>query len=332
MTDTIAKTSLQPADILLYRGKGVLGRLIRFFDDSDVNHAGLYLGIDGGQPRVGEAVKEGVTKELLDVSVHDREYVWVRRLTNNAPLEPVLVVGQRYLSQGQRYAYEQLLLAAFLSMTRKLKITPLLSGLLRTILDGAASLIVQLTSGGREPMICSEFVYRCFDEADPAFHDAYAIFIDPFASPLPVELRVPVTGRGIHPDSLLARAYVARSRRVRHSFAPAAPAAMRASAAPSVAAIEEVAAAYLAEVASRPAASRGALTAPASLTEPDTLRALDNLANAWAGAVAAHPGGSPAAAASLDPLDLLKHAAANFVTPGDLIRTNSLHTLGKLEI
>ena len=56
MDERLPRESLIPGDVLLYKGKGLLGKLIRFFDGTDVNHAGLY--IDGEQ--VGEAIAEGV--------------------------------------------------------------------------------------------------------------------------------------------------------------------------------------------------------------------------------------------------------------------------------
>jgi hypothetical protein len=36
---------------------------------------------------------------------------------------------------------------------------------LRNILDNAAEVVSRIVSGGKEPLICSELVYRCFKEA-----------------------------------------------------------------------------------------------------------------------------------------------------------------------
>src|SRR5262249_30146385 len=149
MGEVLPRESLQAGDVLLYEGKGLLAKLIRFFDGTQVNHAGLYLGED----KVGEAVAEGVVARTLDTSIGDHPTVFIRRLTTTPPtMQPVLDVGQAYIDQHQRYAYEQLLLLAFLALSRKLKVTPILNRLLRKVLDSAAGVLITLTSGGRQPM------------------------------------------------------------------------------------------------------------------------------------------------------------------------------------
>lgn len=143
---------LHPGDVLLYRGTGVVSRLIRLFDASEVSHSALYLG-----DAVGEALGEGLVRHTLEESIASAERVFARRL--------------------------------------------------RT-LDTAATWVAQLASGAekREPLICSEFVFRTHDEALPEADDDYSLAINPatphaLAGPRAV-VAGPPCGRGIEPGSL----------------------------------------------------------------------------------------------------------------------------------
>ena len=137
MADTVAKSQLRGADVFLYRGTGWVAEIIRFFDGTDFSHAGLYL----GREAVGEAVGKGVVQTTLVQSIAGRKRVLVRRLKQDVTLQPVLDRAQAYLAQGHRYAYEQILLLAFLALTRKLPVAVSLRALLRSILDRAAQVV-----------------------------------------------------------------------------------------------------------------------------------------------------------------------------------------------
>ena len=74
---------LKAADILLYRSDSVVSRAIRFVDDTEVSHAGLYLG-DG---TVGEALTNGgLQRQPLQRSITDSQWVAVRRLAKTPPV------------------------------------------------------------------------------------------------------------------------------------------------------------------------------------------------------------------------------------------------------
>ena len=162
-----------PGDVLLYRGKGLISDAIRFIDRSEVSHAGLFLGRYGEQGRtVGEAIREGVIRRELPKSIEHADWVESRRL-KEAPssIDPVLERAAYYLESGERYAFEQILLLAFLCITRNLAGSSVLGRLIRETLDAAAAFLLHLFNTGREPMICSEFVVRCYREALPGSVD-----------------------------------------------------------------------------------------------------------------------------------------------------------------
>ena len=203
MADTIAKSQLRGADVFLYRGTGWVAEAIRFVDGTDFHHAGLYL----GREAVGEALGNGVVRTTLVQSVAASKRVLVRRLKQDVTLQPVLDRAQTYLAQGHRYAYEQILLLTFLALTRKLPVATSLRALLRSVLDRAAEVVAGIVGAGKEPMICSEFVFRCYDEAAPEAADLYSLEIPAFraaavAARPGLRAAAPLgAGAGVHPDS-----------------------------------------------------------------------------------------------------------------------------------
>lgn len=340
MPEVISPDDLAGADVILYRGEGWLSRAIQFFDGTEMSHASLYLG-DGF---VGEALGGGLQRRSLATSIGTGHPRVVARRMKQTPSTfiPVLRHAEGLLADGQRYGYEQLLLLTFLALTRKLKVTPVLRALLRKVLDSAASLVARLTAAGREPMICSEFVYRCYDEALPASDDEYTIEVNPYpAIATPVRGRAAAVpdrprGKGIHPDSLLVLSASSTTKAWR-----ARPARAVAGAIPrdvDEAELNVLIASYLDEATDTAprGKSRSRLTAAASReTDEDVRAAVLRFASAWMDVPAppAARGGIVAAATRAgNPLDHLLRTAADFVTPGDLLHSESLLTVGDLPV
>ena len=342
MPETISRNDLAAADVLLYRGEGWLSRAIQFFDGTEMSHAGLFLG-DGS---VGEAIGQGLVRRTLAASIgtgHPR--VVARRLKQTpSTYSPVLDQAEGFLAEGQRYGYEQLLLLAFLALTRKLKVTPVLRALLRSVLDSAAAVVTRLTAAGREPMICSEFVFRCYDGALPAADDEYSIEVNPYPSAALVTTRVSaspgrIRGKGVHPDSLLVLTAASTTRAWR-GRAPRVPAILPAHEAIDEAGLNALIARYLDEATatgSPRGRSAGRVSSVATRTSDDDMRAaVLRFAAAWM--AVPRPGGFPAGAGvtpatrAVRPLDHLLRTAADFVTPGDLLQSESLLTVGDVPI
>ncbi len=96
-----------------------------------------------------------------------------------------------------RYGYEQILLLALLVSTQQIawEWIPGIASFVRDALDAAAAELASLTAAGRGPMICSELVYRCYEEAGEQYHirivgaDYHEGFL--FAAPQPTHRTVP---------------------------------------------------------------------------------------------------------------------------------------------
>ncbi len=340
MDSVIKQKDLVPGDVLLYKGKGFISRAIQLFDGTDFSHAALYLG-DG---MVGEAIASGLERRSY---MEGASGIWVQahRLKDVVPtMDPVLDVANAYLDQGNRYGYEQLLLLAFLCLTRKLRFTPSLRRLIRSVLDAAAAVLTRMLSQKKEPMICSEFVYRAYDEALPGQYDVYSLWINRlFAAAglaramapgpeggLPL---APPKGQGIHPQSLLALVNTSASgpwvgpARTEPLFAAVETTEV------DLAALEGMVEDYLTEVQVETQAM------PLRAAPETSLEDLRDATQAFATSLykATHPGdeqlmtlSAPVSAATVS--TYLTQVAADFVTPGDLYKTQSLYELGKVEM
>jgi hypothetical protein len=182
-------------------------------------------------------------------------------------------------------------------------------------LDAAAEFLLQLVRTGREPMICSEFVCRCYREGLPGSLD--------------VPERVPKTRaaaagkmRGIRRGSALAAFIDSRG------GAPAegvidlpAPAGIFRPA--DASAVDEAIRDYLDDVQKRPPRA-----ARIDLESPGLEPSFGRFSGAFYRA-RIRPGKGPLPRTAA--MDALFEAAADFVTPGDLHRSRSLAFCGKLK-
>jgi hypothetical protein len=322
MIKAIPVAQLMPGDVLLYRSKGLISDAIRFIDRSEVSHSGLFLGRHGEHGRtVGEAIREGVIRRELPKSIEHAEWVESRRLKEApASMDPVLERAVRYLKRGERYGFEQILLLAFLCITRNLAGSSVLGRLIRETLDAAAAFLLQLFNTGREPMICSEFVVRCYREALPGSVDL------PVRAPGTLrfgERGVPIgKNGGIHRGSALALLLERNGRELLEgSVGPAGP--LTAVRPLDLAAVEEAIAAYFHDLQKQaPKAAR------IDLASPDLLPSFERFASILHGTRHGQEKNEmPRAVVLGDLFDV----AADFVTPGDLQRSKNLAFCGKLK-
>jgi hypothetical protein len=155
-------SEVRPGDILLFRGRGLIPWAIRLFDGGEVNHAAIALDATD----LAEAAGAGLRRNTLAEAAENNVFTEIRRF-EGADLTPVLSKASRFVEEGHRYAYQQILLLALLAVTRRIPAPRVAKRLIRSALDHAASALGDMLPSGASWMICSEFVYRCFNEATP---------------------------------------------------------------------------------------------------------------------------------------------------------------------
>ncbi|AKL96297.1 hypothetical protein CACET_c28520 [Clostridium aceticum] len=164
---------LHHGDVLLCRGEGWLSDLIVLFDGGIYSHAALYAGKEDNIHYVIHATKKGMLKMELAL-LSSETFTDVFRFNKNShklgdegyPYEPVISIGQHYVDEKTKYAFDHLILLALLGITRKIPLDVTSKKIMRSILDNATAYIFEMLDKGTTPMVCSELVYRCFDEAD----------------------------------------------------------------------------------------------------------------------------------------------------------------------
>jgi hypothetical protein len=180
--DSLTFLDLHPGDILLCKGEGWLSDLIVLFDEGPYSHAAFYAGVINGEHFVIQATERGMLCCPIK-SLEQEAFTDVFRFNKNKhqigsegyPYDPIYKVGNGYVEAGTKYAFSHLVMLAMLAVTRDIQLDPTTRKILRIVLDNAAAYIFQLIDEGKTPLICSELVYRCFDEADASKKYQFAV-------------------------------------------------------------------------------------------------------------------------------------------------------------
>jgi hypothetical protein len=171
---------LQPGDVLLSFGHGWLSDAIRYLDGGRYSHAGFFDGV-----KIVEAAKAGIVYHDIPEDLKLQKYIHVYRYKGDKgdhlgsaefPVKPLIDVATRYRDSGEKFAYQQLFLMALLAISRKAPIPLFLKKLLRTVLDEAMGALNDVLQDNKQPVTCSELVYRIYDEAGPI--QQYALTIE----------------------------------------------------------------------------------------------------------------------------------------------------------
>jgi hypothetical protein len=295
---------LRAADILLLRSPGPSAWAVRLFDGAEVDRAALFLGAG----RVAEVEGDAVVFRSLEECLAGTERAVVRRMKEPAAMEPVL--GRAEALRDAHVTGRPEVLLALLSSSRRLRPTPSLRLLQRSILEAGAAALAQPA-----PMTSAQFVWRCYEDALPEASDVYTVRLNELHN-LEVVSGIPMVpgagvarrlGRGVHPESLLAWAAqpLVRSR---------LGSTTRSSAVPP---LDEALARYQLEVRDGAPALQ-----PGRAEGGELLASLQIFALAFGGA---HP--ALARSKLPAPLEMLFRSAADLCTAGDLLRSDDLFTL-----
>jgi len=175
MNETVEIGDLLLGDILLYEGTGLLSRKISEYDKTDYSHSAIYV----GNNEVIEAVTGGIQQRTLKESYGDNHSkITVLRLKIPvANMQPVIDVAKAYEQNGNGFAQTQIIMLGLIMITHEHRLTEASAIFIDNILQNAAVELFNFTKRNKEPFICSELVYRSYTEAIAETDDHYIIKI-----------------------------------------------------------------------------------------------------------------------------------------------------------
>ncbi|KMQ51697.1 hypothetical protein CHISP_1454 [Chitinispirillum alkaliphilum] len=158
--------ALNKGDILLFKGnkKQAISYAIMLFTNSDVSHAALYL----GDRFMAEEGLSGLGKQEIQESPKG-DYVYANRLSDKSlVMDPVVKAAEGYLEAGQPYSKSSLVMLAMIILYKKFSPPSATKRIVTRIFVRAAEKIVDMINKrkypGKTPMICSQFVYQCYQD------------------------------------------------------------------------------------------------------------------------------------------------------------------------
>jgi hypothetical protein len=185
---------LEPCDMFLFHGHTLLNKAIQSLTDSMYNHVALNLDNNS----VLHAIKKGFIQQDFKDAITKDEIVHVYRYhyrgVGGEPLSEVdrtniLFEAYRWRNRGEKYAVAELLELAILTQLRADS-----DIFKRSTLDRAFAQFNEIIENGKEPVICSEGIYRIYSEA------GYPVKV------MPLNMHKLYT----NPDSPLLKAYLAQ--------------------------------------------------------------------------------------------------------------------------
>ena len=165
-----------------------LSRWIRDLDGGQYSHGAVY---DGEE--VVEAAGKGVTRRPLAEEVEAQAYVDVYRFRSNSgdhlgdpawPVQPIVDRAHHYYHEGAKYSYVELFLLGQLAVIKKARIPKVIPHVkdFFKVLNHILDALQWLNPFGKEPVTCSEFVYRVFDEAQSEPRNQYTLTVKDLVS------------------------------------------------------------------------------------------------------------------------------------------------------
>ncbi|MCR8666235.1 YiiX/YebB-like N1pC/P60 family cysteine hydrolase [Aestuariibaculum sp. M13] len=175
MSKYITPSSLKIGDVILHEGIGFISDFIKFLDNSNVSHSALYI----GNEEVIEAKGSGITKYTLQESLQDARCAYIMRLKKRPDnFSPVIKRAKYYMDQN--YAYDKMVFLVLLGLIRKSKIEnyTLLFG---KIIDNATVRAIEFLTKNTKTLVCSELVYRSYNEALKTPNHKFSLGLDVIA-------------------------------------------------------------------------------------------------------------------------------------------------------
>lgn len=168
----LSLSDLRPADVLLFspEKKSFISWAITFLTDAPVSHAALYF--NSTPPTIIEETPPQVSENPAQKRFHGRT-IHVYRHTSTTPLLPVIDAARLHLNNQEPYDHAGLYMVGLLLMYKKFSITSqkqqVIIRILKKLTATISHYIQQHQTPGKQPMVCSQFVAQCFDDAGAPF-------------------------------------------------------------------------------------------------------------------------------------------------------------------
>lgn len=163
---------LKPADILLFSGVegDFISEAIMFLTDSNVSHAAMSY-------KESNTIVDAVPPAVRTASAEEKfkgRTIYVNRFDGNKePLTPVLAAAETYLKEKTPYALYNLLFVGLILIYKKFSTPGLDQKILIEIFKKLAAALIDYTNKeehpGKSPMVCSQFVYQCYEDAGQSY-------------------------------------------------------------------------------------------------------------------------------------------------------------------
>lgn len=163
---------LKPGDVLLFSGEkgSYISEAIMFLTNAPVSHAALTYNPSSS---IIEETPPAVQTNPAAKRFVDRKITVMRFDPPQPDYEPVLTAATGYLNEQEPYAMANLYLVGMLLIYRKF--TPdtltqrIIINILKKITAGIITYYNQYKTPGKLPMVCSQFVYQCYDDAGAGY-------------------------------------------------------------------------------------------------------------------------------------------------------------------
>jgi hypothetical protein len=199
----IDASALQAGDVLLSYGDGTISDVIRLIDGGHYSHGALFDGT-----KIVEAGLRGVVSTPLEAEIREQKYVDAYRFHSDQgvplaspgwPADPIVNRAHCYLNRGTAYANNQLYLVGVLILLKR-SFNRVEKAILQAVLKEVFDLYKRIHEGGEtKSVVCSELVYRSFNEASPEHKYDLTIrgtFGPLQAGPQPLDFPSPVANQG----------------------------------------------------------------------------------------------------------------------------------------
>jgi hypothetical protein len=163
---------LKPGDVLLFSGEkgSFISEAIMFLSNAPVSHAAMAYSPSN---TIVEETPPAVQTNPAAMRFESRKITVMRHKPPQASYVPVLKAATCYLNNQEPYAKSNLYLVGMLLIYRKFTPDTLAQRVIIKLLKKLTAAIIDYynehKNPGKLPMVCSQFVYQCYEDAGTAY-------------------------------------------------------------------------------------------------------------------------------------------------------------------